>query len=142
MAPIKVGFLGYGFSTRTFHLPFIYPNTEDYKVVAFLQRDGAKVHGQPGSYSDKDYPGTRRYKTLDGILGDKEVELVVIATGHDTHAAFAEKALFAGKHGERALTSWRAESLLTAPVVVEKLFTETSEMRIESLRPARRVESF
>jgi hypothetical protein len=37
MAPINVGFIGYGFSTKCFHLPFIIPNP-DLEVYAFLQR--------------------------------------------------------------------------------------------------------
>jgi predicted dehydrogenase len=35
MAPINVGFLGYGFSIKFFYLPFILSNP-DLKVYAFL----------------------------------------------------------------------------------------------------------
>lgn len=37
MAPLNVGCMGYGFSTKCFHLPFVLPNP-DLKVYAFLQR--------------------------------------------------------------------------------------------------------
>lgn len=101
-SPIKVGIAGYGFSARTFHLPFInLLGPSSYKVVAFLQRnDRPNVHGKPGSSCEEDYPEAKRYKTEEEFFGDEEVELVIITTGHDTHARLAIGALKAGKHGE------------------------------------------
>lgn len=36
--PVKLGIIGYGFSTTVFHLPFIVPN-HSLQIYAFLQRD-------------------------------------------------------------------------------------------------------
>ena len=100
LAPIKVGFCGYGYSTRTFHLPFVLANPR-LQVHAFLQRH-AKSHsrGQESSHCLDDYPDAKWYQTSDDFMGDKEIELVVVATGHDSHAELAVAALKAGKNGE------------------------------------------
>src|SRR5207249_2644530 len=43
-------------------------------------------------------PGARRYGSLDEVLGDREVQAVVLATPAVAHAAQAMAALAAGKH--------------------------------------------
>lgn len=98
--PIKVGFCGYGYSTRTFHLPFVLANKR-LQVHAFLQRH-AQSHqrGQESSHCLDDYPEAKWYKTSDTFMADKDIDLVVVATGHDSHADLAIAALNAGKHGK------------------------------------------
>ena len=101
MAPINVGFMGYGFSARCFHLPFIAPNP-DLKVYAFLQRAQApsnKSGVKAGKHCTVDYPDAKHYRTADEFFADSNIDLVIVCTHHDTHAEFAEKALLAGKHG-------------------------------------------
>ena len=56
------------------------------------------------------YPGTINYRTLEELLDDEEVELVVVNTPSITHYEFAKRCLEAGKH-----------------VIVEKPFTATSQ---------------
>jgi predicted dehydrogenase len=101
MAPIKTGIIGYGNSARVFHLPYILPN-KDIDIIAFFQRTPAPA---PGEKTDKkhckvDFPEINHYTDVESFLGDKDIELVIILTGHDTHAEYAEKSLLAGKHGE------------------------------------------
>ena len=103
MAPINVGIMGYGFSTRCFHLPFILPNP-DFKVHAFLQRAPApsnKSGVESGKHCAVDYPDAKHYRTADEFFADANIDLVIVCTHHDTHAEFAEKALLAGKHGRK-----------------------------------------
>jgi predicted dehydrogenase len=102
LPPIKVGFCGYGYSTRTFHLPFVLANRR-MAVHAFLQRN-AKSHqrGKVSSHCLDDFPDAKWYQTTEEFMADKEIELVVVATGHDSHADLAVAALNAGKHGKRA----------------------------------------
>ncbi|KAF8851083.1 NAD(P)-binding protein [Acephala macrosclerotiorum] len=110
MAPLNVGLMGYGFSTKSFHLPFILPNP-DLKVYAFLQRAPApsgKV--EKGKHCTVDYPAAKHYQTADEFFADPNIDIVIVCTHHDTHAEFAEKALLAGKHA-----------------VVEKPFTVSTE---------------
>lgn len=102
MASINIGFVGYGWSTKTFHLPFILPNP-DLKVYAFLQRAPApsgKSSVEAGKHCTVDYPDAKHYQTADEFFADESIELVIVATQHDTHAEFAERALLAGKHGK------------------------------------------
>ncbi len=93
--------MGYGFSTKCFHLPFITPNS-DYEVVAFLQRAEApsdKSNVEPGKHCTVDYPEAKHYRTAKDLLADSNVDLVIICTSSDTHCEFGEQALEAGKHG-------------------------------------------
>lgn len=102
MAPIKVGIVGYGFSTKCFHLPFILPNPE-LQVYAFLQRAAAPSPDDPSIPTPKwghctiDFPQAKHYRTTDEFYADKNIELVIVCTG--THEEFVEKAILAGKHG-------------------------------------------
>ncbi|KAL8403880.1 hypothetical protein RB594_008940 [Gaeumannomyces avenae] len=107
MAPIRVGIVGYGFSTKCFHLPYILPNP-DLEVHAFLQRAPAPAGlAPPGKHCSVDFPRARHYRTAEEFFGDAEIELVVVCT--HLHEEFVERALRTGKH-----------------VVVEKPFVTTS----------------
>lgn len=104
MAPVRVGIIGYGFSARTFHVPFIQLNP-DLEIVAFLQRnDAPTVHGKPSSSCEEDHPNVKRYKDEAGFFGDEAIELVIVTSHHDSHGPYAELALKAGKHGELSIT--------------------------------------
>ena len=99
MAPIKVGIVGYGFSTKCFHLPYILPNP-DLEVYAFLQR--AAPPSDPAQaprwgHCTIDFPQAKHYRTSDEFYADEQIELVVVCTS--SHEEFVEKALLAGKHG-------------------------------------------
>lgn len=99
MAPINVGLIGYGFSTKSFHLPFIIHNP-DLKVYAFLQRaDAPKEKVESGKHCTIDYPEAKHYQTPDDFFNDANIHLVIVCSKHDSHAEFAEKALKSGKHG-------------------------------------------
>jgi predicted dehydrogenase len=97
MKPINTALLSFGMSGQVFHAPFIH------------------VHGGYSFYSvwerSKDlaqaiYPGVKSVRTLEELLSDQEVELVIVNTPNYSHFEYAKKALEAGKH-----------------VVVEKPFT-------------------
>lgn len=110
MAPIKVGIIGYGTSTKVFHLPFILPNP-DLEVVAYLQRaeapkDGSKV--EKGTHCTVDYPNAKHHRTAEDFFADDAIELAIVCTHAATHAEFAEKALLAGKHGQNHIYDLRA----------------------------------
>lgn len=103
---IKVGFISYGHSTRTFHLPFILPNPA-YRVVAFLQRHDSGTEsrtGKPAPHCEVDFPTAKRYRTADEFFADRDVDLVVVASHGDTHGEYAIRALQAGMHGEFSST--------------------------------------
>ncbi|KAJ4286546.1 hypothetical protein N0V90_013246 [Kalmusia sp. IMI 367209] len=111
MSQIKVGFVGYGGSAKTYHLPYLLP-VKEFHIYAFLQRAAAPSteSAAPGSHCTVDFPEAKHYRTAEEFFGDPAIELVIVTTHTDTHGSFAQKALEAGKH-----------------VVVEKPFTRTSE---------------
>ncbi|CAI4218711.1 unnamed protein product [Parascedosporium putredinis] len=121
MAPIKVGIVGYGFSTKCFHLPYILPNPE-LQVYAFLQR-AAPPSENPGvelrmGHCTVDFPEAKHYRTADDFFADAAIDLVIVCT-HE-HDQFVEAALNAGKH-----------------VVVEKPFLKTSAKADELIQLAK-----
>jgi scyllo-inositol 2-dehydrogenase (NADP+) len=98
---MKTGVVGFGAAAQYMHLPFIVTNPK-FELQTILQRhgDGAK----------EKYPAVQIVRSLDEMLADKNLELIVITTPNDSHFDYAWRSLEAGKH-----------------VVVEKPFTITSE---------------
>lgn len=99
MPPIKVGILGYGFATKSFHLPFLLSLPSLYTVTAILQRAVPPSTAEKGAHCTVDYPDVKHYRTAEAFFADADVEFVVVATHADTHASFAEMAMRAGKDG-------------------------------------------
>lgn len=103
MAPIKAGIIGYGFSTKCFHLPFILPNP-DLEVIAFLQRASAPQNQEDlkalkWGHCTVDFPKTKHYSDASEFFSDADIELVIVLTSDGTHGEFIDRALNAGKHG-------------------------------------------
>lgn len=101
MVPIKTALCSFGMSGRVFHAPFLHlhPGFELYSV---WEREK--------NLSTAIYPYVRIVRSLEEILEDAAVELVVVNTPNYTHFEYTKKALLAGKH-----------------VVVEKPFAITVE---------------
>lgn len=99
--PITTALLAYGLSGRAFHAPLLfYHSGFDLKKV--LVRNGRQ-------HPEEKYPQIEIAHSLEELLQDDSIELVVVNTPEHTHHEYAKKALLAGKH-----------------VVVEKAFTVTS----------------
>lgn len=96
---IRVGLLGYGYASKTFHAPLI-AGTAGMELVAVSSRDADKVHADWANVNVASDPHT--------LFNDKAIDLIVIPTPNDTHFPLAKQALAAGKH-----------------VVVDKPFTVT-----------------
>jgi scyllo-inositol 2-dehydrogenase (NADP+) len=84
---IKTALLSYGMSGEVFHGPLleVHPGFE---IVSVWHRDPGKPvrHGYPAVHS------------MDAVLHDSSVELVIVNTPNETHYAYALAALKAGKH--------------------------------------------
>lgn len=104
MKKIKVGIIGFSVGGQVFHAPIIVgiEGLELYKILA-RKEDQQKVVAEK-------FPHAQAVLTVEEIIDDPEVDLVVVATSNDVHFSLAKKALEAGKH-----------------VVVEKPFTNTTE---------------
>lgn len=98
MKKINTALLSYGMSGEVFHGPLLEAN-EGFQITAVMHRNAQK---QPRhSY--------RTVQTLEEILNDSSIELVVVNTPNDSHYEYAKTVLDAGKH-----------------VVIEKPFTVTT----------------
>jgi predicted dehydrogenase len=88
-APIITGLMAYGMSGRIFQAPFLTTNP-GFKFKAVVERHEKKAAAR--------YPDVISYNSIDELLADDEIELVIVNTPNDTHFDFAIKALNAGKH--------------------------------------------
>lgn len=86
---IGVGVIGYGLATRVFHAPFV-SAVPGLKLRAIVERSGSEAA--------KAYPRVKTVRTLEELLGDEDVRVVVVATPNETHFRLAKAALEAGRH--------------------------------------------
>lgn len=87
--PIITGLMSYGMSGRIFHAPFLTTNP-GFKFKAVVERHEKKAGLR--------YPDVISYGSIDELLNDDEIELIIVNTPNDTHFDFTLKALNAGKH--------------------------------------------
>ena len=90
---IRTVVVGHGLAGRSFHCPLI-RRQPGLKLHGIVARDPAVRAEAVALWGE----GVRGYARLDEALADPAVELVVIATPHDSHAELAVRALEAGKH--------------------------------------------
>lgn len=111
LEPVRTGLVGFGFGGRVFHAPFLAALPE-IALTHIVQRssDTAMLA----------YPEAQIVRSMEELLDDETVELVVITTPNATHFPLAKQALQAGKH-----------------VVVDKPMCETAAEAEELLRVAR-----
>lgn len=96
---IRVGLIGYGYASKTFHAPLIM-GTPGLELAAVSSSDETKVKA--------DWPAVSVVSEPRHLFNDPHIDLIVIPTPNDTHFPLAKAALEAGKH-----------------VVVDKPFTVT-----------------
>ncbi|NIY46637.1 oxidoreductase [Cedecea colo] len=96
---IRVGLIGYGYASKTFHAPLIV-GTPGMELAAVSSSDESKVHA--------DWPAMPVVSDPHHLFNDPDIDLIVVPTPNDTHFPLAKAALLAGKH-----------------VVVDKPFTVT-----------------
>lgn len=103
MNPIKTVLLSFGMSGRVFHAPFLHLD-DHFTLLGSWERSLKRI--------EEVYSYTKSYGTLEEILTDVEVKLVVVNTPIDTHFEYTKAALHAGKHVvvEKAFTTNAAEA--------------------------------
>jgi predicted dehydrogenase len=84
--------VGYGLAGRHFHAPFL-RHCPDLDVRAIVARSPERQ-----AQARADFPEARIYAALEDMLSNAEVDLVDLATPHDTHEPMAIAALRSGKH--------------------------------------------
>ncbi|NCI50590.1 Gfo/Idh/MocA family oxidoreductase [Sediminibacterium roseum] len=113
MKPIKTAILSFGLSGKAFHAPFIDLH-KGFELTGIWERTKSEsVHF---------YPGTTIYRSLEEILADDSIELVVVNTPTATHFDYTKKVLEAGKHAvvEKAFTTTTAEAIELKKIAEEK----------------------
>ena len=110
---IKTVVVGHGLAGRAFHCPLI-RRQPGLCLHGIVTRD-PEIRSQAVSLWGQDVRG---YADLDEALADPEVQLVVIATPHDSHADLAVTALLSGRHcvvdKVMALTTADADRMIAA----------------------------
>jgi predicted dehydrogenase len=85
---IRVGLIGFGLAGRVFHAPLI-SSVDGLELAAVLERSSDNAAQR--------YPGITTYRTLEAMLADASLSLIVVATPNATHFDVARQALEAGK---------------------------------------------
>jgi scyllo-inositol 2-dehydrogenase (NADP+) len=89
MQQIHVGLIGYGLSGSVFHAPLIHSMNE------FFIR--TVVSSSPDKVYD-DYSYVSVVPSIEELLAEPDIQLVVITSPNSTHYSYAKQALLAGKH--------------------------------------------
>ena len=89
MKKINTALCSFGMSGWVFHAPFLAINP-GFKFYAVWERTK--------NIASQKYPGVITYRSLEEMLADPSVELVVVNTPNYTHFEYAKKSLEAGKH--------------------------------------------
>lgn len=101
MQKINTALCSFGMSGWVFHAPFI---------AAHPGFDFYGVWERTKNLAQEKYPSAKTFRTLEEMLADENIELVIVNTPSITHFDFARQVIQAGKH-----------------LVVEKPFTPTVE---------------
>jgi len=86
---IRVGLVGFGMAGRVFHAPLI-SSVEGLELAAVVERTS--------NHAAERYPGVTIHRSLEELLADTSIKLVVVATPNNTHFEVALQALEAAKN--------------------------------------------
>jgi scyllo-inositol 2-dehydrogenase (NADP+) len=116
---IGVGIVGFGLAGRVFHAPLVNA-VEGLRVAGIVARTNA-------ADARALYPNARVVSSLGGLLEDKSVRVVVVASPNATHAKFATEALEADRHvvidKPFATSSAEAEKLIARAAERKRVLT-------------------
>lgn len=112
MTSINTALCSFGMSGHLFHAPFIDVH-KGFNLYGVLERTK--------NICQQKYPSVKTFRSLEDLLNDKSIDLVIVNTPNTTHYDFTKKAIEAGKH-----------------VVVEKPFTVKSSEAKELIKLAKK----
>lgn len=108
MRKIKVGIVGYGLSGATFHAPLL-SVLEEFEIAKVVSSNKEKVQ--------QDLKDAVVVSSLEEVLEDTAIDLVVITTPSGLHYEMAKQSLMAGKHvileKPMVIETWEAEELIS-----------------------------
>jgi scyllo-inositol 2-dehydrogenase (NADP+) len=85
---IRVGLVGFGMAGRVFHAPLI-SSVEGFELAAVVERTTNNAAER--------YPGITTYRSVEELLADASIKLIVVATPNSSHFPIAMQALEAAK---------------------------------------------
>jgi predicted dehydrogenase len=111
--PIRVGLIGFGFVSKTFHVPLL-KATDGYRITAVSSSHPADVSAM--------IAGVDVVADPKALATHPDIDLVVIASPNETHAPLAEAAMRAGRNVvvDKPFTITVAEARHLAAVAKEK----------------------
>lgn len=86
---IRAGLVGFGLAGRVFHAPLL-SSVEGLELAAVVERSS--------NHAAQRYPGITTYRSVDELLADASIKLIVVATPNATHFDVAMRALEAAKN--------------------------------------------
>jgi predicted dehydrogenase len=86
---VRVGLVGFGVGGRVFHAPLL-SSVDGLELAAVVERSTDTAAER--------YPGIAVHRTLDSLLTDSSLNLIVVTTPSGTHYDVARQALEAGKN--------------------------------------------
>ncbi|SNR30971.1 Gfo/Idh/MocA family oxidoreductase [Lutibacter flavus] len=110
-SPIKTALCSFGMSGVVFHAPFISVNP-NFNLYGVLERTK--------NLAQEKYPTIKTFRTLETMLADENIELVVVNTPSVTHFDFAKQVINAGKN-----------------IIIEKPITATAKQAEELIKLAK-----
>ncbi len=86
---LRAGIVAYGNISQKYHAPLLHA-LPGFELVKVLERNH--------NLAERDYPQVQTVRTMDALLDDEEIDLIIITTPNQFHFAQAKAALEAGKH--------------------------------------------
>jgi len=86
---IKTGICSYGMSGKLFHAPFIQAHP-GFELTAIVERTKNEARER--------YPDVKIYRSVEELISDDKLDLIIVNTPSYTHYEFAKSAIQAGKH--------------------------------------------
>ncbi len=123
MQQFKVGLCAFGMSGKVFHAPFLQQHS-GFVLAAIVER-------RKNESRDK-YPDAKIYRSVEEMLSESDMDIVVVNTPVQTHFEYAKKALAAGKNliVEKPFTVSAAEAEeLTALAAAHQKFISVYQNR-------------
>ena len=88
---INTAVIGYGYAGRSFHA-YLVGLAEGLNLYAIATRSSERRQAAAQAH-----PDVKLYETIDQVIADDEVDLVILATPHDTHAELGIQAMGRGQ---------------------------------------------
>jgi predicted dehydrogenase len=126
MNPITTALLSYGMSGEVFHAPLLSAHA-GFNLSAIVERKSARATAR--------YHDVKILNSVESILDDESIELVIVNTPNETHYDFTTRVLESGKHAvvEKpfAVTTAEANKLIALSHKVGKVLTVFQNRRFD-----------